>query len=194
MAKINLNLADQEFDAQIEALRQKEQGERSFKPACTSVHYDAEAHLICLELNNGISLKISPNYLQEICELTPEELAQVKLGAFGASIRWPQKYTGIDIENILLGRFGTRQWMEKMHHKYQIPLGFWDDISSLDSSSRENAIGKTDVIMDSLNAKTNEFSVANKKNPIDIFYFSGGYLKSSQEHLGYQSMVKEEKT
>jgi hypothetical protein len=102
---------DQEIDQAIERWNL----EKHYRVFPTSVRYAVITNEVTLTFENGSKYQFNPLHIQEVTletlNPTAEQLGDIVIRAGGASLHWPQLDASIGIDNLLLGRYGTDQWM-----------------------------------------------------------------------------------
>ncbi len=102
---------DQEIDQAIERWNTQ----KHYRVFPTSIRYTAATNEAILIFENGSKYHFNPLHIQEVTlenpNPTPEQLGDIVIRAGGASLHWPQLDASIGIDNLLLGRYGTDQWM-----------------------------------------------------------------------------------
>ena len=126
MAKLK-DMTDQEFEAHINAINARHEEQMRFSAQIETAKYNPERHRFEISLNNGLEFSFSPDLIQEVCDLSPEELADFEIGYRRTDLQWFEQGTGLNVLSVLQGRFGSRQWMEQLHQERGIPLGEWPD-------------------------------------------------------------------
>lgn len=121
--KVDLSLEPEEFDKKLKELQEKSREERKYLPLIE--HAWIEDGEVNLYLSNHIKISFPPYLCQEISNISPEELEEVKVSPGGYAVYWEESGAGITLNSILAGRFGSRKWMEEISVKYNIPLGDW---------------------------------------------------------------------
>ncbi len=95
------------------ATRRGEEALKTEKQA-QAVRYDHATHRIILELKNGITMLLPCDLMQGIADAAPDEIAEVKLGARGASLHWEKLDQDFSVNGLVNGIFGTKKWMENL--------------------------------------------------------------------------------
>lgn len=125
---VNLQeMTDQQLETHLRQLRLQEAEQAKYSASIVQAEYDGERHLFHIHLNNGLCFSFSPELVQEVCALSKAELAAFRLDYSRTELQWPEQGTGLNVLSILQGRFGTRQWMQKLHDERGIPLGEWPE-------------------------------------------------------------------
>lgn len=126
MVKV-LQMTEAQLEAHLEPLREQEAEQAKYSACIEKAAYDAQQRVFQIQLNNGIAFSFSPELVQEVCELPVEDLGNFKIDASRTELQWREQGTGLNVLSVLQGRYGSRQWMEKLHQERGIPLGEWPD-------------------------------------------------------------------
>lgn len=126
MAKLK-DMTDKEFEAHVKAINTKHEEQMRFSAQIETAKYNSERHRFEIVLNNGLEFSFSPDLIQEVCDLSEEELADFEIDYRRTDLQWFEQGTGLNVLSVLQGRFGSRHWMEKLHSEQDIPLGEWPD-------------------------------------------------------------------
>lgn len=110
-------ISEDELDAQIEQARARAEQENATQPRAKSVHFDADANLIVIALENGAFFSFPPDLAQGLAGASPAALNDVWLDASGRSVHWEQLAADFDIPNLIAGIFGTQAWMAELGRK-----------------------------------------------------------------------------
>ena len=106
-------LTQQEIDNQIDAAFLRE-SEQMFEPRAIEVFYDRQSKKIIIHFDNGCTFECPVSLLQGVCDLTDDEISQVKLTPAGWSITWSSADLDFGVEELVKGVFGTKAWMSKI--------------------------------------------------------------------------------
>lgn len=100
-----------------------QRGEEALKTEkqAQAVRYDSATHRIILELKNGITVLLPCDLIQGIASAAPAEIAEVELGARGASLHWEKLDQDFSVNGLVNGIFGTQKWMENLKSKNANP-------------------------------------------------------------------------
>lgn len=79
-----------------------------------SARHDRTSGRLILDLENGISLMIPTRLLQGLEHATPEQIESFRVMPGGLAINWDDLDTGFEVEGLLNGIFGNRNWMERL--------------------------------------------------------------------------------
>lgn len=113
-AQTQTNQVDQVIDQAIARWNT----EKNYRVFPTSIRYSRTNGLAALTFENGASYQFNPLHIQEVTLETPnptdEQLSNVVIRTGGESLHWPQLDASIGIDNLLLGRYGTDEWMRQL--------------------------------------------------------------------------------
>lgn len=81
------------------------------QPRATSARYDAKAKRIVVDLGSGATFAFPPALVQDLCEATPAQLADIEVSPVGFALHWPQLDVDYSVAGIMNGVFGTAKWL-----------------------------------------------------------------------------------
>lgn len=120
-------MTDRQLEKHLQELDQKQAEQQRFSASIETTIYNPERHRFEVTLNNGLEFSFRPDLVQEVCKLSPDELAEFRIDYRRTDLQWPEHGTGLNVLSILQGRYGTRKWMEQLNAEKGIPLGEWPD-------------------------------------------------------------------
>jgi hypothetical protein len=85
------------------------------EPRAVKATYDIKAQVIAIQLQSGATFTFPPGIAQGLVDATPEELAEVEITPMGDALHWESLDADLSVPDLLQGRFGSRQWMAKLH-------------------------------------------------------------------------------
>ena len=102
----------------VEQMLARWNAEKNCRVFPTSIRYSGTNGLAVLTFENGASYRFNPLHIQEFTMETPrptdEQLGDVMIRAGGESLHCPQLDASIGIDNLLLGRYNTDEWMRQL--------------------------------------------------------------------------------
>ena len=92
----------------------KERGQKRLNDICVAVSaaYDAERHVVWVELSSGLALVVRPSAVQGLEGASPQDLQSVELVPMGLGLHFPALDADLLIEGLLTGKTGTKAWMK----------------------------------------------------------------------------------
>ncbi|MGD1936860.1 MAG: DUF2442 domain-containing protein [Cyanophyceae cyanobacterium] len=78
------------------------------------VNYEPEGNEIVIGLRGGAVFWFPVEIAQGIAGAEPEVLALVELTSAGDGLRWDVLDADLSVPMLLAGRFGSREWMERL--------------------------------------------------------------------------------
>ena len=99
MVRINSKLSKEEFERQIEELREQKNIERELYPHAKKVWYEEATNKIMVELNNDILIGFPCSKIEELSGKNPDLFSKVTLSPYGDALIWED----LDIYINLLG-------------------------------------------------------------------------------------------
>lgn len=96
------------------ATRRGEEAIKTEKQA-HAVRYDQTTNRIILELKNNVTVMLPCDLIQGLSDANPTEIAEVELGARGASLHWEKLDQDFSVNGLVNGIFGTKKWMEQIN-------------------------------------------------------------------------------
>jgi hypothetical protein len=107
-------LTEESLEGAIAQARAKGTQENQTEPRAQSATYDRSTHTIVIQLKNGAAFSFPPSLIEGLGNATPEALADFWMPASGDSIHWDDLKVSYSIPGLLLGLFGTKQWMAEL--------------------------------------------------------------------------------
>jgi hypothetical protein len=104
-----MTTTDEEIDSALERARNTAPA-----PYITAASYHPDLDVIELKISDGRRLVFPRENLQALSGSTPEQAADFNIGPYGSHIWWPQLDEGHYLTNLLEGRTGNDQWMERL--------------------------------------------------------------------------------
>jgi Protein of unknown function (DUF2442) len=98
-------------DAGAEAARERGRIAMQTQPRATSARYDAKSGRIIVELVSGATFAFPPELVQDLCDGTPAQLAEVEISPVGFGLHWPSLDVDFTVPGLMNGIFGTARWM-----------------------------------------------------------------------------------
>jgi Protein of unknown function (DUF2442) len=110
-------LTQEQIDAQIKvAIASSE--EIDFKePRAKEVFYDKNEKRIVIYFANGAIFSIPTSAVEWLSKLSNDVLAEVALTPSGKGLRWDTPDLDLSIQGLLIGIWGTKQWMAELGRK-----------------------------------------------------------------------------
>ena len=106
---------DAEIDAQIEAARVASDERRATEVHALAVRYDRAARRVMIDLSNAAVFIFPVDRVQGLQGAADEDLALVEVNPLGDGIDWPRLDWHHSLSALLVGRFGSKTWMEREH-------------------------------------------------------------------------------
>jgi hypothetical protein len=110
-------LTQQEIDNQIEAAIVRQTNKEVTEPQACNVLYKSTSRKIVIECDNGCKFECPISLLQGICDLSDDEISQVKLTPAGWGLTWENAEIDLGVNELVQGIFGTKAWMKKIAAK-----------------------------------------------------------------------------
>lgn len=98
-------------DAQIAAAENRGRFVLATQPHAASARYDAKAKRVVVELTNGATFAFPPALVEDLCDATPAQLAEVEVLGAGFSLHWETLDVDFSVPGLVNGVFGTARWM-----------------------------------------------------------------------------------
>jgi hypothetical protein len=121
------------------ATRRGEEAIKTEKQA-HAVRYDQTTNRLILELKNNVTVMLPCDLIQGLADAAPIEIAEVELGARGASLHWEKLDQDFSVNGLVNGIFGTQKWMENLKSKNSNPSN-----SSLAETHRQSGTDRKKV-------------------------------------------------
>ena len=103
-----------ELDRQIEQARRAAQLNELMEPRARWVKYEPETNEVVIGLRSGAVFRFPVEIAQGIAGAVPELVARVELTPAGDGLHWEALDVDLSVPQLLAGRFGTREWMERL--------------------------------------------------------------------------------
>jgi hypothetical protein len=105
---------DAEFDAQIDAWREKYGDQDDNEPLAETVRYDQRLKLLLVGLTNGQRLALPIENLQGLKSATVKQLQKVEIHNLGTAISFPDLDADFYVPSLMKGLYGNRRWMAEL--------------------------------------------------------------------------------
>ena len=90
----------------------KARGEKRLRgPRVESAHYDAGRDRVIVRLTTGIEIGFTPRDAEGLTHASRDDLAEIKIEAFGLGIHFPRLDADLYVPALLEGVLGSRRWM-----------------------------------------------------------------------------------
>lgn len=109
MAKLTQEIINSQIEkarANIEIVNLKE-------PRAIAIYFDQKDSRIFINFSNGSNFSFLTSQVEWLADLSPEVLAQVSLTPCGKGLRWETPDIDLSIQGLLMGIFGSKEWMTK---------------------------------------------------------------------------------
>lgn len=107
-------LSEKQIFAQLEVAQERAQEADRNQPRAVRAWYDATEGRIMIELTDHVLFGFPARLGQGLAGATPDQLAEVKLGPGGRTLRWESLDADLLIPQLVLGVFGSRSWMSEL--------------------------------------------------------------------------------
>lgn len=107
-------LTEEQILAQLEGARKHARKTDRSQPRARRAWYDAAEGRIMLELTDDILFGFPAHFGQGLAGATAEQLAEVKLGPGGRTLRWESLDADPLVAQLVLGVFGSEAWMREL--------------------------------------------------------------------------------
>ena len=111
---VNPILDDLAFQQQFEQAQVAAAQANQTEPRAVSVYYEPNDHLIVVHLRSGACFSFPPDIAQGLAGASPDDLANVEITPMGDGLHWETLDTDFTVVGLLVGRFGTKKWMEQL--------------------------------------------------------------------------------
>lgn len=85
------------------------------EPRAIGARYDKKSERIIVDLKTGISFMFPTELAEGLSDATDEELAPVKVIGEGFALYWESLDVVLSVPDLLIGVFGTKNWMSKIY-------------------------------------------------------------------------------
>jgi Protein of unknown function (DUF2442) len=109
--------ADAEFDAQIDAWREKYGDQGDNEPLAKSAQYVPRLKLLIVELTNGRRLALPIEDLQGLENATAKQLQNMEIFGLGTGIIFSDIDMGFYVPALIEGVYGNKRWMSELGSK-----------------------------------------------------------------------------
>ncbi len=108
-------LTDRQIEAQIDRAIARQAEIDATEPRANKVSFDDDR--ITIYFNNGAIFSFLPESVEAIATLSPELLATVELTPSAKGLRWDEPDIDLSIIGLMMGIFGSQQWMKEIASK-----------------------------------------------------------------------------
>jgi hypothetical protein len=108
-------LTDRQIEAQIDRAIARQAEIDATEPRANEVLFDDSR--ISIYFNNGAVFSFLPESVEAIATLSPELLATVELTPSAKGLRWDEPDIDLSIIGLMMGIFGSQQWMKEIASK-----------------------------------------------------------------------------
>jgi hypothetical protein len=105
--------SDEEFNRQFEEASMRGKEAAVTEPRANNVTYAPGSELITLD----VTVRFPKDFIEELVDATPEQIAAVRVDASGSSLRWDDLNLDLGVAELLKGVYGTQKWMAKLGRK-----------------------------------------------------------------------------
>jgi hypothetical protein len=130
---IMIQLTQHQIEAQIDAAIARQAQIDAVEPRANKVCFDENDSRITIHFSNKTIFSFLTDSVEAIATLPTKILATVELTPGGKGLRWDEPDIDLSIQGLLLGIFGSSQWMREMAAK-----GGSSKSESKKAASREN--------------------------------------------------------
>lgn len=99
------------LDAEIQVAMEAGRTADKIEPRVKSARYDPDVDMLVLELRSEVSASIPRHLLQGLTHALPDDLKDITILGGGQAIYFEALDTGFAVPELLLGVFGTKNWM-----------------------------------------------------------------------------------
>jgi Protein of unknown function (DUF2442) len=107
-------LTEENLAAQIKSARAAGERANQTEPRARSASYLPQDHIISIELTNDAIFSFPPELAQGLADASPEALSDFWMPSSGNSIHWDSLGVSFSIPALLMGIFGTKNWMSQL--------------------------------------------------------------------------------
>lgn len=105
---------DELHEQQIERARATGQHALETEPRAAAVTVDTERRILSIVLEDGTTLTLSIDKLQELQGAPPEQLKNVTMTPQGFGLHWEALDADLHVPALARGVYGTRRWMAQL--------------------------------------------------------------------------------
>jgi hypothetical protein len=87
------------------------------EPYAVKALYDSQIDKIVVFLSNGVEFSFPAKLGQGLSNASQEELAEVEITPSGLGLHWESLDADLSIPGLIMGIFGTKQWMTEIGKK-----------------------------------------------------------------------------
>ena len=104
-------------DAEIDAAIAKAKGYEKFRPRAIRAQFNQDRDTLQITLANGVMVSIPRTLLQGLEDARMSDVSKVTIEDHGASLHWEVLDVDHYIPGLLVGVFGSREWMSRIGRK-----------------------------------------------------------------------------
>ena len=109
-----VQLTEQQIEAQIEQAIANQSKIEATEPRANKVCFDENDSRITIHFHNGTIFSFLTDSVEAIASLSSETLATVELTPSGKGLRWDKADIDLSIIGLMMGIFGSQQWMREI--------------------------------------------------------------------------------
>lgn len=107
-------MAKDDFDAEYKRAVQAAKEADASEPRAIAARYDRKAKRVVVDLRGGASFSFPPELAQGLAGASAADLAKIVVTPSGSGLRWPTLDADFSLPALMLGIFGTQQWMAEL--------------------------------------------------------------------------------
>ncbi len=100
-------------DAQFDAAEARGRTATETEPGAISARYNRKTGRVTVDLVNGCTYVFPSHLVQDLCDASPDDLADVEVDGVGFNLHWPRLDADVFVPELVAGVFGTKAWMNK---------------------------------------------------------------------------------
>ena len=109
-----VQLTEEQIEAQIERASANQSKIDATEPRANKVFFDEKDSRIIIHFFNGTIFSFLTDSVEAIASLSSETLATVELTPSGKGLRWDEADIDLSIIGLMMGIFGSQQWMREI--------------------------------------------------------------------------------
>ena len=109
-----VQLTEEQIEAQIEQTIANQSKIDATEPRANKVFFDEKDSRIIIHFFNGTIFSFLTDSVEAIASLSSETLATVELTPSGKGLRWDFADIDLSIIGLMMGIFGSQQWMREI--------------------------------------------------------------------------------
>lgn len=129
------------LEARIHAAMESGREAEENEPRAVMARYDARSKRMIIDLRSGVTFIFPVKLVEGMEEATKRELSEVEILGNGAALHWDSLDIDLSVPQLLMGVFGTKNWMSQIFSEIGRMGGSQKSLSKAKSSRKNGKLG-----------------------------------------------------